>query len=263
MTGGATRITAAAAAGLLLLGFGTILAGCSLNPFGASRGEWRSKGEARCMATGVVQRSPYISEIRKVKGGGACGMDRPLRVSALMGGRVKIEPVATMNCPVTVKVDEWLYRVVQPAANRWFRQPVVELNQMGSYNCRTRNHARGAKASEHAFGNALDIGGFTLASGNTVSVRGDWSRGTPAERAFLREVYNGACDMFHTVLGPGGDRHHADHFHLDLLISNGDNGTNYCRPRKQNIPDLRFAPQTPMAVAPGGREPLNPLSFAR
>ncbi|ODA67928.1 hypothetical protein A7A08_01096 [Methyloligella halotolerans] len=246
-----------------MLGLGAILAGCSMNPFGASRGEWRSKGEARCMASGVVQRSPYIQEIGNVKGGGACGMDRPLRVSALVGGRVKVEPAATMNCPVTVKVDEWVYKVVQPAANRWFRQPVVEIKQMASYSCRSRNGVRGAKASEHAFGNALDVGGFTLADGSTISVKGDWSRGSAAQRAFLREVYNGACDMFHTVLGPGGDRHHGDHIHIDLLISNGANGSNYCRPRKQNVPDLRYAPQTPMASVPGAQQPINPLSFGQ
>ena len=35
-------------------------------------------------------------------------------------------------------------------------------------------------------------------------------------RSFLRKVRGEACDRFGTVLGPGYNRDHADHFHLDL-----------------------------------------------
>jgi hypothetical protein len=73
--------------------------------------------------------------------------------------------------------------------------------------------------SEHGFGNAIDLSEFTLASGRTVTVEGGW-RGGPEERAFLRDLNRGACEHFSTVLGPRSDRHHQDHFHLDLAPRN-------------------------------------------
>ncbi|MEG6508187.1 extensin family protein [Methyloligella sp. 2.7D] len=232
---------------MLAFGVAATIAGCSMSPFGASRGEWRSKGEAQCMASGLAKQAPYIVETKSPKGGGACGMDHALRVSALMGGRVKVSPAATVNCPITAAVNNWVQKSVQPAAMRRFGQPVVEIKQMAAYSCRTRNSA-GGKASEHAFGNALDIGGFRLADGHEIVVKKHWSRGTASEQAFLREVYNGACQTFYTVLGPGGDRHHGDHIHVDLLVSNTGKSGNYCRPRMQRIPNAPVARRQPMVM---------------
>src|SRR5262249_6788167 len=74
---------------------------------------------------------------------------------------------------------------------------------------------RGARMSEHGFGNAIDISSFTLADGRRITVKQGW-RGDDDERAFLREIRKDACAEFMTVLGPGSDSHHGDHFHLDL-----------------------------------------------
>jgi hypothetical protein len=44
---------------------------------------------------------------------------------------------------------------------------------------------------------------------------GRWPR---AERGnFLRSVRKDSCAYFNTVLGPGSDRYHKDHFHVDLM----------------------------------------------
>jgi hypothetical protein len=73
-----------------------------------------------------------------------------------------------------------------------------------------------AHISEHAFGNALDIAGFTLADGRQVSVKDGW-RGVPEEQGFLRDVQAAACQQFSTVLAPGSNVYHYDHFHVDLM----------------------------------------------
>src|SRR5690606_14136026 len=96
--------------------------------------------------------------------------------------------------------------------------------QMASYGCRPRNNVRGAKLSEHSFGNALDIGAFRLADGREIKVKRDWRNGPPEAQAFLREAHATACRYFTAVLGPGSDRHHEDHFHLDLA-RHGKSGT--------------------------------------
>lgn len=80
--------------------------------------------------------------------------------------------------------------------------------------------------SEHGYGNAVDIASFTLESGRKVTVKDGW-RGEDEERRFLREVRSDACDEFKTVLGPGSDRAHKDHFHLDLQARRS--GSHVCR----------------------------------
>ncbi len=189
------------------------------------------------MASGKVRASPYVTQVSSIRGRSACGIVAPLRVSAALGGRVRVSPPATMGCPMTAALDRWIHNSVQRAAMRQFRQPVVEIKQISSYSCRGRNGKRTGKLSEHSFGNALDIAGFTLADGRTITVVKGWWRGTPAEKAFLRETFAGACREFYTVLGPGSDRAHYNHFHVDLLITNVTrSGKHYCRPQpKQGV----------------------------
>ena len=55
--------------------------------------------------------------------------------------------------------------------------------------------------SEHAFGNALDIAGFTFADGRKITVKNGW-HGTPEEQGFLHDVHLYACEIFTTLLRP-------------------------------------------------------------
>ncbi len=128
----------------------------------------------------------------------------------------KITPPATLSCPVVSALDRWVSEAIQPAALRWFGQPVVEIKQISAYACRGMNGNPRARISEHAFGNALDISSFKLAGGHVVSFRRGW-RGTPEEQGFLRDVQGAACRYFSTVLAPGSNRFHYDHIHVDLM----------------------------------------------
>jgi len=93
---------------------------------------------------------------------------------------------------------------------------VVEIRQISAYSCRGMNGQRGARISEHAFGNALDIAAFVLADGRRITVKNGW-RGSPEEQGFLRDVQGAACYQFNTVLAPGSNRFHYDHIHVDLM----------------------------------------------
>jgi hypothetical protein len=179
------------------------------------REEWRDRTEAMCLRSGAVRPSAYVQPMRAINGPGSCGARRPFQVSAAMGGRVAMSPAATLSCPMIPQVDSWLARDVQPAAVSLFGEPVAAIDVAGSYSCRTRNGRRGAKMSEHAYVNALDIRAFRLASGRTISVERSWN-GPLDEAVFLRSAHKGACRHFRTIIGPDGDRHHRDHFHLDL-----------------------------------------------
>ncbi|HET6839157.1 MAG TPA: extensin family protein [Bradyrhizobium sp.] len=131
-------------------------------------------------------------------------------------GPVAIRPTATLACPIVSVLDRWLAEAVQPAAQRWFGARVVEIKQISAYSCRGMNGDSRAHISEHAFGNALDIAGFTLADGRQISVKDGW-KGLPEEQGFLRDVEATACQQFSTVLAPGSNVYHYDHIHVDLM----------------------------------------------
>jgi hypothetical protein len=127
-----------------------------------------------------------------------------------------VKPAATLACPIVSALDRWLADAVQPAAMRWFGARVVEIKQISAYSCRGMNGNPHAHISEHAFGNALDIAGFTLADGRYVSVQHGW-KGLPEEQGFLRDVEGSACQRFTTVLAPGANVYHYNHIHVDLM----------------------------------------------
>ncbi len=135
--------------------------------------------------------------------------------SAVASGPAAVAPAATLACPMVSALDSWVANAVQPAAQRWFGEPVIEIKQISAYSCRSMNGQRGAPISEHAFGNALDVAAFTLADGRKVTVKDGW-HGPPEERGFLHDVQAAACRQFSTVLAPGSNAFHYDHIHVDL-----------------------------------------------
>ena len=217
------------------------------------RAPWRAKTEEACLVGGAVRASSYVQPMSAIDGPGVCGLERPLRVSGLSGGRIAVSPAATIGCPLTAGLDRWVRNSVQPASYRYFGRPVVEIKQIASYGCRGRNGNRYGDISEHAFGNALDSAGFRLAGGDEITVVRGWWKGSPRERAFLQAVLAGACAEFYTVLGPGSDRHHYNHIHVDLLVSNARNGRHFCQPspgRGVPVAEAAGAPSTTASVKP-------------
>jgi len=145
----------------------------------------------------------------------------------IASGPAAVAPAATLACPMVSALDRWVANSVQPAAQRWFGEPVIEIKQISAYSCRSMNGQRGAPISEHAFGNALDVAAFTLADGRRVTVKDGW-HGPPEERGFLHDVHAAACQQFSTVLAPGSNAFHYDHIHVDL--ARHASGRGICNP---------------------------------
>jgi hypothetical protein len=257
----------------VFIGISLLLASCGRFG-GPEREKWRDAEEARCLRAGALQPSEFAEALKPIRAKYTCGLERPFKISALANGTIRVQPAATLGCPVTVALTRWLTGVVQPAAQANFGQPVVAIKNAASYGCRTRNNRRGAKLSEHAFGNALDVRAFFLADGREITVLRGW-KGAADERAFLRQVQGGACGTFKTVLGPGSDGFHEDHLHLDLAHHDAAGRRAYCRPQPQAVasapqmrdPDPDFSPgldpdpfpdaaQMPMSYAPEPRWPV-------
>ncbi len=230
------------------------LAGCGLFRF-EERAPWRDRAERECLNSGLVKVTPYIEPAKEIDGPGACGMVRPLRVSAFAEGNVALSSRALLACPMLPAVDRWLTETVMPAAQLYFRTELAEM-KVGSYACRNQNNRRGGPRSEHAFGNALDVMAFVLADGRTITIARGW-RGTPQEQGFLREVFIGSCRIFSTVLGPGADAFHYDHFHMDLARHH--DGRRICKPiikfEPRIDPSMKRTPMTPRPFDPKRPKP--------
>jgi hypothetical protein len=180
------------------------------------RGYASSNASSRGYSSGEATREPPLP---------ALGPVRAPPVSAF--GAVTLKPTATLACPIVSALDRWLTENIQPAAMRWFGARVVEIKQISAYSCRGMNGNPRAHISEHAFGNALDVAGFTLADGRYISVQKGW-KGLPEEQGFLRDVQGAACQHFTTVLAPGANVYHYNHIHVDLMRRSS--GRVICKP---------------------------------
>lgn len=144
--------------------------------------------------------------------GDGCGWPRPLEVSAVAG--VAVQPPVEVRCEVGLALAAWLGRVIVPSAVLHLdgAKP-AGIQTSGSYQCRRVNGS--GRISEHATGNAVDVAGVVLDTGQTLAISSRPSA-PPGETAFVAAIRGGACAIFTTVLGPGSDADHSDHIHVDL-----------------------------------------------
>jgi hypothetical protein len=166
---------------------------------------------------------------------GECGILAPIRLASIGSGEteVKLTPAATLDCRVGDALSRWLDEVVQPAATENLGGRVTAVRVAASYHCRTRDNIKGAPLSEHAFGNAIDISAFRVGEGKAakwIAVGPREDREAP-DAKFLVTIRGEACGPFTTVLGPGSDVFHEEHFHLDLAARNkrGKSKGLYCK----------------------------------
>ncbi len=161
-------------------------------------------------------------------GEGQCGYSDGVRFTSGGARRIDFAPAGLgVACPVAAALAIWEWNVVQPAAERHFGTKVTSIDHFGSYSCR-RIYGRDAGTwSEHSTADAVDIAGFRLGNGTRITVARDW-RGDNEKAAFLREVRDGACQLFATTLSPDYNAAHADHFHLDQA-DRGAMGWRACR----------------------------------
>jgi len=154
---------------------------------------------------------------------GACGMSAPVEVAALDGGAIDVRGKAVVNCTMAETFAGWIEETVGPMAEKMLDGAVTSVRVVAGYDCRGRNNIKGAQLSEHGKGNAIDIAAFEVEGRGWIEV----GKAAGADESFLAEVRTSACGPFKTVLGPGSDAYHSDHFHLDLAQRR--NGGTYCR----------------------------------
>ncbi len=187
------------------------LSACGQGLFGSAN-SLSSKGSV-CGSNQLQGRS--ISEIEAPKR--AYGIKHPVEITGVAG--VHLSQPATLNCATALTLATYVADVAKPVIGNT-GGGLSELEVAASYVYRTRNNQSGARMSEHALGNAIDISAFVLADGKQFVVEEDWGL------AVMKELHGDACGTFGTVLGPDSDRFHYNHFHFDTASYRSGH---YCR----------------------------------
>jgi hypothetical protein len=121
-----------------------------------------------------------------------------------------------MTCPLARNFIHWAREAVEPAAAQWLGTRVVRIETFGTYSCRTVDSQPGARLSEHARANAVDVSGFVLLDGRHITVLAGWNGDDNQVRHFLRAVHQGGCRRFAIGLSPDSDSYHYNHLHFDM-----------------------------------------------
>lgn len=208
----------------------------SLSPFAVSR-SLKPRGRPKGLRTAFVDTrrndaGPAVRYSRKgsvcgvrgirgrtvppVRGKGGCGIKSAVRVTEVDG--VKLTREALVGCDVAKALHGWVRKQAKPTIGRK-GGGLAKIQMIAGYSCRTRNSRKGAKLSEHAKGKAVDIAGFVLKNGTTMSVLRDYRSGPHART--MQRLHKTACGPFGTVLGPFANRYHQDHFHFDVARYRG------------------------------------------
>lgn len=162
-------------------------------------------------------------DVARIRDSASCGIDWPVEVTGF-SGNVGLKPAATLSCQMALAFASWTKDELAPAARWRYFSGVKTIHQGSSYSCRSIAGSR--TISEHAKGNALDVMRIELKNGNDIDVRKPgWF--AFRQRGLLNNVRSDACGYFSTVLGPGYNADHKDHFHFD--IKERRNGYRACK----------------------------------
>lgn len=166
----------------------------------------------------VLDRNKLVAEPAQAalwnNGCGAVGQVRISAIKLASGRTVALRPSALIRCETAEILADWVREDLAPATEPY--GGLARIDVAASYHCRPRNNIRGALLSEHGRANAIDIRAIVLNDGRRFGV--DLPE-TPI--LLLHELRRSSCARFTTVLGPGSDGFHEDHFHLDFVQRRG------------------------------------------
>lgn len=197
----------------------------SLRPlFRSNKAEREGRAARRLAEKGAICGEIAIQgvAIGRVKGAKrGCGIENAVRVRSVSG--VSLSTASVMDCGTATALKAWMERSAKPALSRK-GGGLKSIKVAAHYACRTRNNQKGARISEHGKGRAIDISAFRLQDGSEVSVLKGWNNRKYSKA--MRQMHQGACGPFGTVLGPNANKFHRDHFHFDTARYRSGS---YCR----------------------------------
>jgi hypothetical protein len=200
-----------------------------------------------CQQRFAAGESHAIASIQPRLTAGQCVVDDVVRLEAVIdkdGRRITVAPAALLQCPMAEALVQWLRDDVAAAA-RELGADLKTVTADTSFECRSRNHVKGAKLSEHGHANAIDLRAVTLTNGTAFHFT-DVNADRPARESLRKS----ACTRFTTVLGPGSDGYHETHIHLDLAQRRS--GYRICQwdVRDTTVAAVPLPPERPSAAPP-------------
>ena len=155
----------------------------------------------------------------------ACVVAQPVQLKSVLvnGAVLQLPDHPILNCAFALTFVQWLQDLGGPAAVEKEGSALTHFYTGPGFQCRGRNGDISAKISEHGFGNAVDVEHLQFADGLKVSVH-DAPDATAPGYEVLKAIRASACTRFTTVLGPGSNEAHREHFHFDSGV-HGKSGT--------------------------------------
>ena len=155
----------------------------------------------------------------------------PVRLRSL---RLSTEPVRDIAfpdgpivaCRFAERFGRWVGDLAAVLARGQLGTDLKAVHTGVGFECRKRNRAASGKLSAHARGLAVDIARFELTSGDRLLVIE--SQDSP-KVALLSALRTASCGWFTTILGPGTDAAHADHWHLDIQQHGSSDSYRICQ----------------------------------
>jgi hypothetical protein len=152
--------------------------------------------------------------IPEIEGDGLCGVRGAVQVASVSG--VTLSPQPTITCETAAALDEWVKDGAKLAvSDAGARLEAIDL--AAHYSCAPTD------APGHAGGEAIDVTGFRLGDGDTLSFHRDWS--DPARGPTLRTIHARACGPFSRAVGPDALGPDATWAHYDIA----DRDELFCR----------------------------------
>ena len=169
----------------------------------------------RLKSLGVVFRSLPDVALPNEQG---CGIPHGVLVDKGPTG-IKYTPPLQIDCSFAAELPA-IELAIQKQAERELGQPIAKITTFGTYSCRSKRGGVNGNLSEHAVGNAIDIGGFAPRRGRPITVKRDYlpfEEPPHAQSRFLRGVFQALRgeEGFTHVIGPETRADHQDHIHVD------------------------------------------------
>ena len=152
-------------------------------------------------------------------GNAKCPINDPVRLHSIEtpSGIVNFPEGPVFNCRFARQFALWISDTGSAVVLAKMNKRLERVATGPGYDCRQRNGDSSGKMSEHAAGGAVDITSMTLVGGTTLRMADAVDVNSPSY-AVLRALRTTACGYFTTVLGPGANEAHKEHYHLDLGV---------------------------------------------
>jgi hypothetical protein len=129
-------------------------------------------------------------------------------------GKVSLPGKPTLVCAFARQFATWVRDVAAPLTLAYMGSRLAAIDTGTSFACRNRYNKPGEKISEHARGDAIDVMAFALENGERLTVKNS-SASARIDGVLMKTFRATGCGYFTTILGPGSNDAHKEHFHFD------------------------------------------------